>query len=162
MRKKNLHDLTQLLLITSLVAMGTLSCSKKPEECIDDVAKNAKTESGVAVGVANCRADASKAISEESKILNDGKRVVRSIDEVASKCYVFWDGRRWQLGKTEGPNFGRFSREKYGVELVELAIPRQMINELKVNTEVGDTVTSNQFNEFLNLYWNQVESLCKF
>lgn len=89
-------------------------------------------------------------------------RPIKSIDEVKNLCYVYWDGVRWNLGKTEGENFARFSRDRYGVVLVEVAIPRQMANEFNVSNKVGQKIENRRFEEFINTYWYQVESLCKF
>jgi len=90
------------------------------------------------------------------------EKPIKSIDEVKNLCYVYWDGIRWQLGKTEGDNFARYSRDRYGVVLVELAIPKQMANEFNVSNKVGEKINNRRFDEFINTYWYQVEALCKF
>jgi hypothetical protein len=90
------------------------------------------------------------------------EKPIKSIDEVKNLCYVYWDGIRWQLGKTEGDNFARYSRDRYGVVLVELAIPKQMANEFNVSNKVDEKIKNRRFDEFLNTYWHQVETLCKF
>lgn len=90
------------------------------------------------------------------------EKPIKSIDEVKNLCYVYWDGIRWQLGKTEGDSFARYSRDRYGVVLVELAIPKQMANEFNVSNKVGEKIKNRRFDEFINTYWYQVETLCKF
>lgn len=87
---------------------------------------------------------------------------IKSVDEVKNLCYVYWDGIRWQMGKTEGDNFARYSRDRYGVVLVEFAIPKQMANEFNVSNKVGEKINNRRFDEFINTYWYQVETLCKF
>ena len=90
------------------------------------------------------------------------EKPIKNIDEVKNLCYVYWDGIKWQLGKTEGDKFVRFSRDFYGVEVLEFALPKQMVNELKISTKVGETVDNRRFEEFFNKYWYQVTSLCNF
>ena len=101
-------------------------------------------------------------VVKESPTVPVSNSTIKSIEEVRSLCYVYWDGVKWNLGKTEGDNFSRFSRDKYGVVIVEAAIPKQMANELNLSIKVGDTITNSRFDEFIKSYWYQVEAICKF
>ncbi len=139
------------------------SCSNRTEDCINDVAKNAKTDTGVAIGVANCRTNTAVTSTNESKIPAEEKKIVKSIDGVSSKCYVFWDGRHWQNGKTEGDKFLRFKIGRYGVEVMEIALPVEMANEFGISKESPDQVDINKgpFGTFMQEHWYQLDTLSK-
>jgi hypothetical protein len=156
-----IHRFVRFSLIC-LVSITVLSCEKKAEDCIDEVAKNAKTESGVAIGVANCRTNTNETNQKENKNLTDENKVVKSIDEVSSKCYVFWDGRHWQNGKTEGDNFLRFKIGKYGVEVMVIALPVEMATEFGISKDSPDQVDIKEgaFGAFMKEHWYQLDTLC--
>lgn len=76
----NSQNSCQALLMVFIALIVCSSCSKKTEDCIDDVAKNAKTESGVAIGVTNCRIKALPPVANE--ISADAKE--------SKKCAFVW------------------------------------------------------------------------
>lgn len=98
--------------------------------------------------------------SQESSLENS--KPIKSLDEVRQLCYVYWDGVRWKLGKTEGDKFIRFSREFYGVEMVHLSVPVQVAKELNAIAKPGESVSDFKFKNFMDTNWYQVEALCKF
>lgn len=93
---------------------------------------------------------------------SDNSKPIKSLDEVRQLCYVYWDGVRWRLGKTEGDKFIRFSREFYGVEMVHLSVPVQVAKELNAIAKPGESVSDFKFKNFMDTNWYQVETLCKF
>lgn len=93
------------------------------------------------------------------------KKPIKSIEEINSLCYVYWDGRRWQAGKTEGEKFQRHVLARYGVEMIEAALPIEMAKEFGINgkskSEVALAFDTGAFGTFMNENWHQLDSLCK-
>lgn len=76
-------------------------------------------------------------------------------------CYVYWDGNQFQIGKTEGNQFSRFSWERYGVELIEVGLPIETVRALGLsNMKTGDDINKKEFNAFMNKYFYQIKNLC--
>lgn len=76
-------------------------------------------------------------------------------------CYVYWDGVKFQLGKTEGDKFSRYVKQFYGVDRLEFALPKDTVNFIIPKGKVGDDVTDSA-DKFLNLHWTKIEQLCNF
>lgn len=89
---------------------------------------------------------------------------VKSIEEVNTVCYVYWDGRRWQSGKTEGDNFLRFAMGRYGVHVMTFALPIQMAKEfgLSKDSSADIDVFKGEIGGFMKEHWNQLEAICTF
>ena len=89
---------------------------------------------------------------------------VKSIDEVNTVCYVYWDGRRWQSGRTEGDNFLRLKMGRYGVHVMTLALPIQMAKEfgLSKDSSADVDVFKGEIGSFMKEHWYQLEALCNF
>ncbi len=85
MIKRNLTNFYQALLTLFIALIVCSSCSKTTEDCIDDVAKNAKTESGVAVGVTNCRAKKTSENPKEPNITAKNSQ---------KKCMFVWSDEK--------------------------------------------------------------------
>jgi hypothetical protein len=148
-----------------VVLLGTLSLatlmlggcgSQTVEECLADAAK-APTEQGVRVAATACYERRNREKKEASKTMFSA-----SSTKIRDICYVYWDGVKWQPGKTEGDEFKRFSRDRYGVELVEIAIPAKMNDTFNIAEKVGEKVKNDDFEQFIDRYWYQVEALCDF
>lgn len=88
--------------------------------------------------------------------------IISSFKEEDHLCYVYWDGVRWKLGKTEGDDFTRLRRSRYGVEVVEMAIPRSMASEYKLQSRTAVLGNNPIYSDFIDKYWYQVEGLCGF
>ncbi len=146
-----------MILLSSLVLTMLLACTPRSlEECLSE-ASRAPTEQGVNIAAGACHSkfpQPSKAPLSESS----GKDTV--ITNTREKCYVYWDGAKWERGKTQGDNYRRFMRDYYGVDMVELGIPTKTVEIFNVSEMVGDKVSNASFIEFLNRNWHQVESLC--
>lgn len=142
------------------------SCSERTEDCINDVAKNAKTDTGVVIGVRNCQTNTAEASAETSaeknKTIPDENRIVKSLDEVSSMCYVFWDGRHWQKGKTEGDKFLRLKIGQHGVQVMVISLPIEMANEFGMSKDRPDQVDLEKgaLGAFMKKHWYQLEILC--
>jgi hypothetical protein len=153
---ENLRGAT-LVGVVTLATMMLVGCgSQTLEECLADAAKS-PTEQGVNVAATACYQKhhrEEKAISKSAYSASGSK--------VRDMCYVYWDGVKWQSGKTEGAAFKRFSRARYGVELVEVAIPAKMSDTFHIAEKVGEKVKNDEFDQFINQYWYQVEALCDF
>jgi hypothetical protein len=125
------------------------------ENCLADAAK-APTESGVALAANSCHQKFSPELKKEPKV-----PFFTSENKTRNLCYVYWDGVRWKEGKTKGDDFRRYRRAKYGVELVEISIPRAMTDSLGLTKSVsGEAENSQQLYKFLDKYWHQIETLC--
>lgn len=93
-----IHRLFRLVLFF-LAAVTALSCEKKTEDCIDEVAKKASTEEGVRKGIENCYVKNSvrennEAQSEHSQIVDDcrltwnGESFVKGIPAQSSNYFI--------------------------------------------------------------------------
>lgn len=89
---------------------------------------------------------------------------IKSIDEVGTICYVYWDGRRWQSGKTEGDGFYRFKMARYGVHVMTLSLPIQMADNfnLRKDSAADVDIYKGEIGDFMKKHWYQLEELCNF
>jgi len=119
---------------------------------------------GIGVGLLTSNKGENKTeISSTSTAASTASKSSISTNKVRDLCYVYWDGIRWKEGKTEGDDFRRYSRAKYGVELVEISIPQVMTDSLGLTrSESGEAEDSQELKKFLDKYWYQIESLCDF
>ena len=101
--------------------------------------------------------------SQPSKSTSSDKPI-KSIDEVNTLCYAYWDGRRWQAGKTEGDKFLRLKMGRYGVHVLTFSLPIQMANEFGLSKESSADVDvfKGEIGKFMNENWYQLEALCNF
>lgn len=101
--------------------------------------------------------------SQPSKSITSDK-TIKSIDEVNNLCYAYWDGRRWQSGKTEGDKFLRLKMGRYGVHVLTFSLPIQMANEFGLSKESSADVDvfKGEIGKFMNENWYQLEALCNF
>jgi hypothetical protein len=159
---KMLSNIETLRCITRLGALALIAImlhgcgSQTVEECLADAAK-APTEQGVNVAATACYQKHHREEKATSKSAYSA-----SGTKIRDMCYVYWDGVKWQSGRTEGDAFKRFSRDRYGVELVEIAIPTKMSDTFHIAEKVGEKVKNDEFDQFINQYWYQVEALCGF
>jgi hypothetical protein len=91
-------------------------------------------------------------------------KTIKIIDEVNTLCYAYWDGRRWQAGKTEGDKFLRLKMGRYGVHILTFSLPIQMANEFGLSKESSADVDvfKGEIGKFMNENWYQLEALCNF
>jgi len=108
----------------------------------------------------------SSSVSSTSQISKSATadKPIKSIDEVNNICYAYWDGRRWQSGKTEGDNFLRLKMGRYGVHVLTFALPIQMSKEFGLSKDSSSDVDvfKGEIGKFMNEYWYQLEALCNF
>jgi hypothetical protein len=150
-----MHHKLALISIASI----QIGCSPRNlEDCLAEASK-APTEQGVSVAVGACHLKFNEASSPIPIEAVKEEKVVTTTREM---CYVYWDGVRWQKGKTKGKEFRRFSRDFYGVDVVELSIPSKMAEGYNISNKVGEKIEHPAFKYFLDQYWYQVESLCNF
>jgi hypothetical protein len=97
------------------------------DECALDVSKTAKTDMAVRVGLEACRSKFKQKVKQTSTITK------------TEKCYVYWDGFKLVKGRTKGENYSRYSMPYYGVDVVELALPKTMDVEMGINNLKKDT-----------------------
>ncbi len=102
-------------------------------------------------------------LSAQTPTQANNSKTIKSIEEVNSLCYVFWDGRRWQNGKTEGGKFQRLVIGRYGVEVIEAALPIEMAKEFGINGKNPNEIDieKNALGAFMKENWYQLELLCK-
>jgi hypothetical protein len=84
----------KIKLICVLILLSTVACQKKIEDCIDDVAKNAKTDSGVSQGIANCY---SKGNSPPEPQSNNQRQ------PLVEDCNITWNGEIFVKGVPAEP-----------------------------------------------------------
>lgn len=107
--------------------------------------------------------DKTTEISSTSTAASAASPVSTSPSKLQDLCYVYWDGIRWKEGKTKADDFLRYRRTNYGIELVELSIPRAMTNSLGLTRSgSGEEENSQKLKEFLDKYWYQIDALCDF
>lgn len=129
----------------------------------DSVSSNTKPSSTFPnTSTSSSQSSASPSSSQTSTQPNNGK-TIKSIEEVNSLCYVFWDGRRWQNGKTEGGKFQRLVIGRYGVEVIEAALPIEMAKEFGINGKSPNEIDIEKgaFGAFMKENWYQLDLLCK-
>jgi hypothetical protein len=144
-------------LLLSLILTVLSACTPRNlEECLSE-ASRAPTEQGVNLAAGACYSKFSKPSKAPPTEPPAKENVITKTREL---CYVYWDGTKWEKGKTQGDDFRRFSRDYYGVDVVELGIPSKMADSFNISSKVGDTVSNGSFIQFLNSKWHQVESLC--
>lgn len=83
-----IHRFFRLGLIC-LVSITVLSCEKKTEDCVDEVAKKASTEEGVRRGIENCYVRNSVRENNEAQ----GKH-----SDVVVDCHLTWNGESFVKG----------------------------------------------------------------
>ena len=124
------------------------------ENCLADAAK-APTESGVDLAANSCHQKFPRELKKEAKTpLSTSENKTREL------CYVYWDGAGWKSGETEGDMFKRLAVNKYGVKLIEMAIPSTMVEELQMTA--GDLFDNSnpKVTQWRDRYWYQIETLC--
>jgi len=152
------NKILSIHLIALLAAISQHGCtSRNLEECLTE-ASRAPTEQGVNVAASACYSKYGESKKAEKAQANAKEIIVTKTREM---CYVYWDGARWQKGKTQGQDFAKFSREYYGIDLVELAIPKRMSDRFNIKEDIGNNISNKSFQEFLDRHWYQVESLCE-
>lgn len=124
------------------------------ESCLADAAK-APTESGVALAANSCHQRFPAELKKEPKA-----SLSASENKIRELCYVYWDGAGWKRGETEGDVFKRFAVGRYGVGLVEMAIPSKMVEELKVTGSNLFDNSNTEVTQWRDRYWYQIEALC--
>ena len=76
-------------------------------------------------------------------------------------CYVFYDGIKFQLGKTESEMYKRFIRQFHGIDKLEIAIPKD--TEKNINSKKDITKTNlRAIDDFVVMHWARITSLCGF
>lgn len=81
--------------------------------------------------------------------------------KASEMCYIFWDGLKFQIGKTESDRYDRFIRQFYGVDRLEFAIPKDTTKMIYSNKKRTDTDLS-AIEKFLVLHWSRISSICGF
>jgi hypothetical protein len=139
----------------AFILATTTGCSPRNlEDCLADASK-APTEQGVNVAASGCyRKFGTDNNKRNDGALLGGERKVRDV------CHVYWDGVRWQKGRTEGDDFSRYSRSQYGVAVVHFSIPKEVERSFGISKKIGEETSDPEFIKFLNKYWYQVESIC--
>jgi hypothetical protein len=114
------------LLFSSILINNTHAALFGPSnynECVLEVSKTAKTDAAVGIGISAC----------SDKFDKKDKTVRSSAPNKTQICYVYWDGFKLIKGKTKGDYYIRYSMPYYGVEVVELALPKPMTVEFGIS-----------------------------
>jgi hypothetical protein len=139
----------------AFILATTYGCSPRNlEDCLADASK-APTEQGVALAASSCHKKFG--FNQQNKRNEASSNSPKKVREV---CHVYWDGVRWQKGKTEGGDFAKFSKEFYGVDVVNFALPRKMAESFDNRTKIGEEISNPEFLNFLSRYWHQIEEIC--
>lgn len=85
-----------------------------------------------------------------------------TVSKVSNLCYAYWDGWKFVTGKTEGGEFKRFVIGRYGVEVMEVAIPIAMAKDFGIDTMDPKDVSleTGKSGAFFKENWYQLDALC--
>ena len=126
-------------------------------ECILDSMKGVTSDIAAKAIYTSCRNKFTENTAPE--------RTIRELKDTATTCNVYWDGSKFQLGKTEGDKFIRYRLSNYGVELILLAIPIEMfdIAGASVKSPFSKNISASDFmsTPFFQENFPQAKALCK-
>lgn len=94
---------------------------------------------------------------------SESNKAITTIEEKDPTCYVYWNGKEFVIGKTEGEEFLRYRAEKNKAKSFEMAFTKNFIRKFEnlENEQKGQDPRNNkEFEKFFNYYWYQIASLC--
>jgi len=131
------------------------------DECILEELKSGMTDTQTVLVMEACR----NKFSSQKESTNGHKEGMHSpVEDISGACYVYWDGRGWKKGQTNGDRFYRLKFGRYGVHTHTASIPSEMAKEFSIKrSDAGSVNTeSGPFAEFLGSTWYQIDLLCGF
>jgi hypothetical protein len=127
------------------------------DECVLDAMKGVTSDVAARAIYASCRNKFPENMASE--------KTIRELKDVVTICNVYWDGGKFQLGKTEGDKFRRWEISNYGVPLILLALPIEMLDmaDASVKSPFRKDISDSDFMNapFFQKNFPQVKALCK-
>ena len=148
------------LLITILLFLSSVSLShaglfgpSNYEECVLENVKTAQTDRAVSAVMLMCQEKFPETLKVEPP-RKDGE-----------KCYVYWDGNKFQLDtsssqRKDKSKFSEYEISRWGVPLIISRIPKTMTDYFLQNKTYKNMFDSPEYIEWFNKYWHQATKLC--
>jgi len=137
------------------LSIFTLSaCGKETySNCILENTKNLQTESAIAAVKLACL--------EKTTPSEKNEKIDKPITELSNNiCYVYWDGRRFSLGATEGKKFKRYSSAYRGIEALVISLPLEMVIDLGIQNDETLSWSDGKFGELMKNNWANIREIC--
>jgi hypothetical protein len=151
------HLITILLFLSSVsLSHAGLFGPSNYEECVLENVKTAQTDRAVTAVRQTCQSMFPETLKVEPP-RKDGE-----------KCYVYWDGNKFQLDtsssqRKDKSKFSEYEISRWGVPLIISRIPKTMTDYFLQNLQNKtdkNMFDSPEYIEWFNKYWHQATRLC--